>query len=242
MWGWRRPACLALVLSAAPVNAAERGFPITDFDEIRMFGPHRLTVSTARSTTVRAIGDRLALDSLIIESNGRILTIRSRSAVINDRERLPLTLVITVPRLKAVRLNGPGTVDVARLEGASAEAAVTGSGVLALRSVQADKLSLRVTGSAVLNAAGSAASLDAVVRGSATLEAPALKVADLKLSSVGPATTNLRASRTANVTATGTGTVTIAGNPSCSVQNLGTGTVACGEQAVRSGQAPEGSP
>lgn len=226
-----RLACLFLVaLVPAQVAAAERTFVAVDFDEIRVIGPHAVTVVASRATTVRGSGNREALDALLVESRNRILTIRTAGATVSDAERQPVRITVTAPRLRAIRLNGAGAVRVAELRGTQVEASVSGGGTISVASVMADAAALKLSGSGSLSASGRVQSLDVTLRGSGSIAAPELQSSDLKLVAAGPGAVALSASRSAAVTASGAGTIAIGGRASCTIDNRGIGVVTCGPQ------------
>jgi Putative auto-transporter adhesin, head GIN domain len=223
---------------AVPARAAERNFVVTDFDEIRLIGPHEVTTTTARATTVRGSGERLALDALIVESRNRVLTIRTRTAAASDAEKRPVRIAVTAPQLRIVRLNGSGAMSVAELRGPAVEATLSGSGTILVGRIAGDLATLRLTGSGTLRANGQARSLDASLRGAGSIDGAGLIAADLKLISAGSGTVSLAATRSAAITSAGSGTVTVTGKAACTVKNAGTGTVSCG---TRSGQTSPSS-
>lgn len=223
-------ACLllAILAFAAPASAADRNFVVTDFEEIRLIGPHEVTTTPGRATIVRGSGDRQALDALIVETRDKVLTIRTRSTAISEAEKRPVRIAISAPLIRVVRLNGSGSISAADLSGAAVEASLTGSGTVAVGRIRGDMATLHVTGSGALRAAGNVRSIDASLRGAGTIDGASLNAADLKLVSAGSGTVTLAASRAANVSFAGSGTVNILGRPSCTVKNSGTGSVTCG--------------
>jgi hypothetical protein len=222
---------ILLVLSGA-ATAAERRYSITDFDKIRVVGASRVIIETGRATTVRAVGDRDALDLLSIESLNRTLTIQPvGGTVATDARALakPTTIFITLPLLSTAKLNGSGAISIATLRGIQADVSITGSGQISVAKVMADNLNARLSGSGTLTLAGKALKVDANIKGSGSVAASSLNVADLKLTAASSGTIGMSASRSAMVTATGSGTVAITGGPSCTVQNIGVGVVTCGK-------------
>lgn len=222
---------ISMCAGTAPALAAERNFVVTDFDEIRLIGPHEMITTTGRATTVRGSGERLALDALIVESRNRVLTIRTRAAAASDAERRPVRISVTAPQIRIIRLNGSGAVSAAELRGPAVEATLTGSGTVAVNRMTGDLATLRLTGSGTLRALGQARSLDAGLRGAGTLDGVGLVVADLKLSSAGSGTATLTATRSAAVNSSGSGTVTVTGKAACTVKNAGIGSVNCGARS-----------
>ena len=228
----RCTVALTLLTIGGVAEAAERRYSITDFDKLRVVGASRVIIETGRATTVRAIGEREALDLLSVESLDRTLTIQPIGGFVtspSQKSFKPATIYITLPLLSSAKLNGSGAISIATLRGIQADVSLTGSGQISVAKVMADNLNARLSGSGTLTLAGKALKVDANVKGSGSLAASSLDVADLKLTAASSGTTAMSATRAANVTSTGSGTVAITGGPSCTVQNIGVGTVTCGK-------------
>lgn len=223
---------LALLAVGSAAQAAERRYSVTDFDKLRVVGASRVIIETGRATTVRASGEREALDLLSIESLDRTLTIQPIGGFVASplqKSFKPATVYITLPLLSAAKLNGSGAISIATLRGIQADVSLTGSGQISVAKVMADNLNARLSGSGTLTLSGKALKVDANIKGSGSVAASSLDVADLKLTAASSGTIGMSASRAANVTASGSGTVAITGGPSCTVQNIGVGTVTCGK-------------
>jgi hypothetical protein len=223
---------LILLSLSGVAQAAERRYSITDFDKIRVVGASKVIIEMGRATTVRASGERDALDLLSVESLDRTLTIQPiGGTVATDTRALakPTTIYITLPLLSNAKLNGSGAIIIASLRGIQVDVSLTGSGQISVAKVMADNLNARLSGSGTLTLAGKALKVDANVKGSGSVAASSLNVADLKLSAASSGTIGMFASRSAAVTSTGSGTVAITGGPSCTVQNIGVGVVTCGK-------------
>ena len=223
---------LILLTLGSATQAAERGYSVTDFDKIRVVGASRVIIETGRATTVRASGDRAALDLISIESLDRTLTIQPIGGYVASPSQAsfkPPTVYITMPLLSTAKLNGSGAINIAVLRGIQADVSVTGSGQISVANVMADNLNMRLSGSGTLTLAGKALKTDANIKGSGSVAAGKLNVADLKLTAASSGAIDMSASRAAMVTSTGSGTVVIVGGPSCTVQNIGVGIVTCGK-------------
>ncbi len=223
---------LVLLIFGSATQAADQRYSITDFDKIRVVGASRVVIENARATSVRANGEREALDLLLIESLDRTLTIQPRGGYVASPSQAsfkPPTIYITLPLISSAKLNGSGTISIATLRGIQADVSLTGSGQISVAKVMVDNLNARLSGSGTLTLAGKALKFDANVKGSGNVAASSLDVADLKLTAASSGTVGMSATRTAMITSTGSGTITITGGPSCTVQNIGVGTVICGK-------------
>jgi hypothetical protein len=226
---------LAAVLLASalsgPALAADRTYSITDFDRVIVEGSYIVRVSVGRSTTARASGTTQALERLAIDVTGQTLRIRRDRTGERSGQSLqagPVTIELTTRTIRSARLIGPGSLDVARLEGLKAELAVQGSGRLRATSVAADDLSVALLGSGRIELSGAAERLRATIDGSGDVDGSALRSESATITTNTLGTVAFAASREATVNALGLGNVVISGRPSCTVTGPGAGQVSCG--------------
>ncbi len=229
--------CIALVCAIASLSgvaaAAERRYSVSDFEKIRLVGAATVIVETGRATTVRASGAPEVIDTFLVEVQDRVLTIQPRAGfVVNPGQRGtgPISIFVTMPLLNGAKLTGGGTLKIAELRGIEGNVTLTGSGQIDIARVAVDRLTARLSGSGTLTLAGKALAAEANITGAGSFAAADLKVADLVLMVASSGATKAAASRSAKITSTGAGSVEIIGAPSCTVQNLGSGTIACGEK------------
>lgn len=223
---------IALLCVAHPALAAERSYSVTDFDEIRVIGAHRVTVVPGRATSVKASGASAALETLSVETQGRMLVVQSLTQSLSATPAKPagaVSLSITLPILKSVRLQGSGSINAAMMRGPQTDVALSGSGAISIARIEADRANVKLAGAGRIEAAGKVKDLTADVKGSGELAADKLVSADLKLTAATSGRAAFNASRTASVTATGSGEVIVGGDPACTVRNTGVGTVSCGD-------------
>ena len=202
---------------AAQATAADRRYSVSDFDKIRVVGASNVVIDQARATTVRASGNREALDLLSVEVLDRVLTVQpiAGNAVTEPRRNLgAVTLFITAPSLNGVKLNGSGAIKIAVIKATQADISLTGSGQITVATVAVDRLSARLSGSGTLALTGKALSVDANIKGSGNVVAASLDVADLKLMAASSGLISMSAKRSAMITSTGPGTIAVTGGPS----------------------------
>lgn len=227
------PALLLMLLfHSTAASAAERRYSVSDFERIRVIGASRVIVDAGRATTVRATGDREAIEGLLVEVIDRTLTIQpigGAVATLPSRPVKPATINITAPLIRSARLNGAGAITLAVLRGLQAEVSLSGSGQISVAQVMTDNLTAALSGSGTLTLAGKALKVDANIKGAGNVAASRLDATDLKLTIASSGTSAFSARRTAAVTSTGSGTATIVGAPSCTVQTIGVGAVVCGK-------------
>lgn len=219
---------LLAVTSASAVSAAERGFPVGNFDRIAVSGSSDVTVTTGQAVSVRAVGDDAALDRLEIVIEDGALQIRSKRHLGMGWSRDKTRVFVTVPMLRGAGVAGSGNVVVDRIETADFTASVSGSGSLRLPSLTASKSRFSVAGSGNVSAAGSSKEVRASVAGSGSLDIAGLKASVLTASVSGSGGVDAFATTTANVSVAGSGDVRVRGGARCAVSKAGSGSVDCG--------------
>ncbi|MEA3002053.1 MAG: hypothetical protein QOH81_841 [Sphingomonadales bacterium] len=224
-------ALFAALLAAAPAEAAERSYSVTDFDRIQVEGPFEVTLATGLSSRLRASGPADALDRLSVEVEGRTLRIRvDRSAWggTPGRSPGPVRIEATTHDLVRASVLGAGSLAVDKARGLRIDLSVGGSGHLAVAALDADQLVVGLVGSGRIGLAGHARQMRAIVQGSGDLDAAALRTEDVQLSAETAGTIAIGSARSAKVVAAGLGDIAIGGSPACTVDNRGSGRVRCG--------------
>lgn len=222
-------AC-ALLLIAGPAVAAERSFGVDNFERIRVEGPYVVTVATGRSTSVKASGDRRALDVVNAEVQGRTLILRPRQGAADDADAGagPVTVAVTVFTLETARISGGGSLTVDRMRAPRIALSVEGSARLSVGALATDRLDAALTGAGAMVLGGAARDVTVTVRGSGDIDAKALTASDLQLNSQSAGPVTIGARGTARIVSSGAGAVTIIGKPACTVTRTGSGPVRCG--------------
>jgi len=226
------PLALLALAAAVPAGAAERTYSVTDFDRVQVDGPYRVTLSTGRSSSARAEGSAEALDHISVDvQSGTLRVRRNRSAwgAYPAGGVGPVTVTLTSRDLRNAAVVGSGSLDIDRAKGLRVDLSVSGSGRLAVGSVEADNLIVGLLGGGRITLAGRAKQLKATVQGSGDLAAAGLSADDAQIASDTAGNVSVAVARTAKVTATGPGDVDITGSPVCTVQAKGSGQVRCGQ-------------
>ena len=243
MWRWtplqnatirvcmKRLYLITLAALAAPAPAAERGYSVSDFDNVRVTGPFAVTVVPGRATTVKARGNSLAMEGVSVDVQDGVLIIQPVAASVSSAARAdlaPVAIFVVTPRLSSGRLLGSGTLSITDMRGPQVDISLTGSGTVSVTKLAADKLNIRQSGAGQIVLSGKALSADANAKGSGGIDSSALIVADLKLNAASSGNIRMAATRSATGVSSGSGSVLITGKPACAVQNLGSGQVKCG--------------
>ncbi len=224
-------ALFVLIGLAAPARAADRPFPVADFDRLVVEGPYRVRLVVGRATTAVASGSRLGLDGVSIQTNGQTLRIRpQRNAWGADAGANPgpVTILLTTRGLRSARLLGPARLEIEGAAGLNVEFLVQGSGTLSATGIAADTLTLGLLGAGSLELAGTAGVLRGQFQGSGSIAGAGLVAGTATITANTVGTVALTVNGRAEVTAYGLGDVAIGGAPACVLSGPGVSQVRCG--------------
>jgi hypothetical protein len=218
----------ALILAAAPVAAAERNYSVTSFDRIRVDGPYRVKLTTGVAPFAKATGSSGAIDGVSVSVQGRTLVVQGNPSAWGGypgQSPGPVELALGTHEIATAWLNGAGALSISKVKGLAFDVAIQGAGSVAVEDLTVDQLKLGISGMGSATLAGSAQKATAIIRGTSSLDASALKVKELTLGAEGAATIKAVATDTAKVDARGTAGIELAGNPACTVTAQGSATV-----------------
>jgi hypothetical protein len=216
------------ILIATPATAATRGYTITSFDAIRVDAPVSVIVTTGAGASARAEGDLALLDRLNVNVSGRLLTISMNRAQPGEKSGGAATLRLSTGDLSRIVLTGGGSVAVNRMKGLRGDIVLGGNGDVTVAAVDLDRIDLSLAGGGRATLTGRTGIANIRVSGPGAVAGDALRARQATLANDGPGSIALTAEVTAKITATGSGDVTVTGKAACSVDNRGTGRIACG--------------
>lgn len=224
-------ACLALLALAAPAGAADRVFPVADFDRVIVEGPFRVHLVVGRATRAVASGTRDGLDRVSVEVRGQTMRIRPARGIWSGRPGVdpgPVTVALTTRMLRSARTIGPGRLEIEGAAGLNVEFMVEGGGTIRATGVAAENLVLGLTGSGALELAGTARSLRGRFQGTGTVEATPLAALAATVTTNSLGKVALTVNGPAAITAYGLGEVVVAGRAVCTLTGPGAAQVRCG--------------
>jgi hypothetical protein len=236
-------AALALLAGCGVVHAqgndgdggggpsAMRSFAVRGFDRVTLRGSDNVVVRVGAAESVTATGPENELEKLeIVVRDGELRIGREKDSwkMGWSRDRRPVVVTVTVPRLRGASVAGSGDMQVDRVQAVSFEGGIAGSGNLRIAQLMADTASLNIAGSGDASVNGQAKSLDVSIAGSGNLEANGLRAERAKISIAGSGDVRAQVTDEADVSIIGSGDVRIAGRPRCRVSKMGSGDVTCG--------------
>jgi hypothetical protein len=220
----------ALLLSSA-AQAAERKFSLFGFDDIRIGNGVNVVLTSGKGPSARAEGEtREILDRVSLQKNGKqlIVSIRPKSLSGDDYDGdAPVTLFLSSYAISNISHLGSGLVTLDKLSGRTPRVRLGGFGSLRIDAVDADRLDVAMTGGGQVIMAGKARDARVELQGASMFESPDFTVEKLTLVQRGPASSQMKVTREANITNNGTGRIAIAGKPNCLVRTDGAADIVC---------------
>lgn len=228
-------AASASLLAASPALAGERGFSVTDFERVDVVGPLTVEIVTGKGPSARAFGTPSALDRVSMEVRSRRLVIRPLRNVWGGNTRDaggPVAIRVTTHAVTDVAVSGTGGITLDRMRGQRVSIFVGGASTLAVGRLDADRAQIVQDGSgSIAIAGGTALSATMSNKGTGLLDASALAVHNLTITSISAGPTRASASVSAKLVALGQGLVHVAGSASCTITAPGGGEIRCGRTA-----------
>ena len=216
----------ALLTPIDTAHAAERRYSTGNFNSVRIFGDFDVVIESARGLSVRAEGDSLLINRIIVRSSGRVLTIRERNLgtappIFDDRidkGRERIKIYITAPSLASVSYQGDGNISVAELQGSKTSMTLIGNGTGMVQRVDSDNLVSNINGRAVLTLLGNTKRHRVVLRGYGGVDALELRSENAEIIAEGPVIAEIAVSDSVSGLANDGADVLVIGTEDCSVR------------------------
>jgi hypothetical protein len=218
---------LLATLAAMPAAAATRDYPAQGFTAVELKSAAEVTITTGPRFSVRADGDPRLLQRLTADVRGNTLVLgwTGGSAEVANQH---IHVSITMPRVAGAAISGAGTMTIDRVAGPGFDGSVGGAGTIRVAQLQATRTALDMSGTGQIVVSGRTARIDASVSGVGTIDAANLAASAGKFAMSGTGRIRARVNGPADVSLSGMGNVVVTGNPRCSVQKSGLGSVSCG--------------
>lgn len=221
----------AFALGAAPASAAEKRYGLTSFETIEVDADVAVVVTARAPVSAVATGTQDALDRLSVEAQDGKLVIKMRRYAGDDqraRGDRPVTVRVNAANLRGAIVAGAGSLEIDTLRGDRVDVGLRGPGRLVVGKIDADRLSVAMIGNGTMTLGGTAKRGEILLSGAGAVDAGALAIDNLTSDSEGAGDHRFRAVKSATITARGVGKTVVLGRPTCTVRNVGSGTVECG--------------
>lgn len=221
---------IALAATSAPAAAAERRYPVTDFDRLVVEGPYVVHLIAGRPSAAAASGTIAGLDRVSIDVQGGTLRIRrNRSAWggTPGADTGTVTVTLATRILRSARLIGPGAIEIDGARGLNVELVVQGGGRMVATALAADQLRLGLLGGGTIELGGTAGVLTGDFQGTGSVEAAGLVARQATVTSNTSGAVALTVNGPATINANGLGRIAISGRAVCTVAGPGADQVSC---------------
>lgn len=221
----------AALLVFGPAAAAEKRYGLTSFEAIEVRADVEVEVAARAPVSAIATGPQDALDRLEVEARDGRLIIGERRFEADEKRavsRGPVTIRVNAANLRSATLVGAGSLRIDTLKGQRVTIGLRGPGRLSVARIVADRLSVAAIGNGTMTLGGEAKQADVILSGASMVDAGTLRVDALTSDSEGAGDHRFHAVKSAAITARGVGQTVVLGRPTCTVRNVGSGTVDCG--------------
>jgi hypothetical protein len=178
---------------------------------VELTGPFNLTLRQGPAPKIEVRGEQRVLANVDTSLDGDTLHIAPRGILL--RHRQPIEVLVTLPALQSLHVNGSGDHTVSGFAGERLELAMDGSGDLELTGGNSESVVAEVLGSGSMTLVGATRALSAQVRGSGDLDARHLRADAASLVHEGSGSSSVYARQNVSAQLTGSGDVTVYGNP-----------------------------
>ena len=163
------------------------GYRITEtrdldvFEQIQINGEFDIDIDTGSNYSVKIQSDENLMDVIVTHVSGNKLIIESRNGTCL-RPSSPIEMIVTVPYVTDVTLNGSGTVYCFGMDVDDLEVTLTGSGQISVLQITTTSMNLELEGSGIINASGVTENLACELEGSGEIRVTGNAVStDLKI-------------------------------------------------------------
>ncbi|MBC7893070.1 MAG: DUF2807 domain-containing protein [Sphingobacteriaceae bacterium] len=209
--------------TATPASRTEQELNFSEFDSIDIHNGVRMLVTQGPVFRVAVKGTPAGINRLAVQQTGRTLRAYHRFGFwFRFRE---VTLLVTVPELRAVEASGACLVQISGFEnGRALDLEATGATVIKF-SGQAERLRAEATGASRINLTGQCEHLDAKVVGASSFDAFELQAQTAHVECVGASNAHVLVARELSAEAVGASSIRYQGNPALRADSVGASSI-----------------
>jgi Putative auto-transporter adhesin, head GIN domain len=223
---------LAGAASAQANRPIERKLLVASFENVQVLGDITVTITTGKSPSAIASGDKRVLESLKLERVGTTLRIRLQDVINNNRGvpiTSPLSIRLTTQEIKDMTLSGNGnlTVSEVKQQGLS-RLLLAGNGSITIGRLTADQFSATIDGNGKVDiGGGSVREARVTIDGAGRFEGAKVAARKLRLEHIGNAISTATVEEQTEIFNEGTGNINIGGKGSCFIKKAGAAAINC---------------
>jgi len=223
---------LAGAASAQANRPIERKLLVGSFENIVVIGDMTVTVTTGKSPSAIANGDKRVLESLKLERVGTTLRLRLQD-IINNEKGIPITaplnVRLTTQEIKDITLSGNGKLNVSEVKQQDlARLLIAGNGSVTIGRLIADQFSAQIDGNGKIDLGGGMVrDARVTIDGAGGFEGAKVATRKLRLEHIGNAISTATVAEQTEIFNDGTGNITIGGKGTCFIKKAGSAAINC---------------
>jgi hypothetical protein len=217
---------------AQTAHAEKRKLLVGGFEDIVIDGNMQVIITTGKSSSGFATGERRTLDLLKLDRTSEVMNIRVQQPANNEtsqRAKEPLVITLSTRNIRNITLRGNATLKIDSMKTDSASRiTINGGGSIDIGKITADKIYTNLFGTGKLAiASGTARESRLKIQGAGQYLASGVQTRKLFLDQSGNATVQVRAEESAEIINEGAGTIEITGNAECLIRKADAATITC---------------
>lgn len=225
-------ATLSGAAGAQSNRPIERKLLVASFENIQVIGDMTVTVTTGKSPSAIASGDKRVLESLKLERIGTTLRVRLQD-IINNNKGVPITaplrLALTTQDISDITLSGNGNLAVSEVKQPGlARVLIAGNGSVTIGRLVADQFYATIDGNGKIDLGGGAVrDARVTIDGAGGFDGAKVATRKLRLEHLGNAISTATVEEQTDIFNEGTGNITIGGKGTCFIKKAGSAAINC---------------
>ncbi len=224
---------IATALVSVPSAAATKSFLIGNFDELTVDGDIAVVIDNDKAPSAKATGDQAMLDALRFESSGGRLRIRLQQYEAQPRKAnagAPLLINIGARGLIRIGASGSASIKVNQMRAGSGTATLrlTGPGSISVDKLESDRVNVLLSGSGGISIGSGKARIGQFsLSGPGSIAAKGLALQQADVNQRGSSKTELTVSDRVDISNLGAGEINISGKATCFIRQSGQARITC---------------
>lgn len=218
------------------VEFGGEGVPLAELDmsgdppsDVALASPDIVTITNGDDFTIDVEGSNEARDRMRFALDDGTLGIHRAEGDWSDND--VATINITMPPPDSLVMAGSGTMSTDAMSD-SPDIVIAGSGEVTATGIAARSMEVTIAGSGTVTATGSTEELEMTLAGSGNAEMESLQVGDAEVTVAGSGDATFASDGNVEATIVGSGTVRVRGSATCTVENIGSGSLVCEEGEI----------
>lgn len=220
---------IAGILAFNPASAEEQTRDVSSFSQISLRISGKVYLKQGEPQSVRIVAKESVIDDIITEVKGDELTIRFPGKTLFKRRFNPgkVEIYITVPDVNGLAVSGSGDIICKNLDARILSMAVSGSGSIDIGKLESKKIKGAISGSGniKLNDGGVAEELTVAISGSGNFEASGFEAEEVSVTTSGSGNCKVLSNGSIKARIAGSGSIFYNGNASIDASVAGSGKV-----------------